>query len=175
MNVRSNFALLTCLLLGLFYRTGLGLEPTKDLNQHVLRAWTSEQGLPQDSIRALLQTRDGFLWIGTRGGLARFDGANFQTFKAGSPNSIPNELITNLAEDRNGSLWISSKGGLTVCQNGSSETLVNATDCQTTTCGASLRTTLAESGQSLGAVSCFTSMERQCVSTTHPSPDAPKM
>jgi ligand-binding sensor domain-containing protein/signal transduction histidine kinase len=95
-----------------------GLNPAKDLRQYVLRTWTSEQGLPQDSIGAVLQTRDGFLWIGTRGGLARFDGAAFVVYKAGAPNSIPSESVTGLAEDRDGGLWISSAGGLTCYRHG---------------------------------------------------------
>ena len=92
---------------------GYGLNPAKSLRQYVLRTWTSEQGLPQNSIRPMLQTRDGFLWVGTRGGLARFDGISFVLYKANAPDSIPNDSITGLAEDRDGSLWISSPGGLT--------------------------------------------------------------
>ncbi len=94
------------------------LDPTKTLRQYVLRSWTSEQGLPQDSIRTILQTRDGFLWIGTCGGLARFDGAGFMAYKAGTPNSLPSDSVTGLAEDRDGGLWISSAGGLTRYQYG---------------------------------------------------------
>jgi len=97
---------------------GFGLDPAKNLRQYVLRSWTSEQGLPQNSIRPMLQTRDGFLWIGTRGGLARFDGVAFVIFKANTPDSIPNDSITGLAQDRDGSLWISSPGGLTRYRNG---------------------------------------------------------
>ncbi len=111
-------AALTVVLAWLFTLHGFALNPAKDLRQYVLRTWTSEQGLPQDSIRAMLQTRDGFLWIGTRGGLARFDGAGFVLYKAGASNSIPNESITGLAEDRGGSLWISSAGGLTRYRDG---------------------------------------------------------
>ena len=96
----------------------LALDAGKNLQQYVLRTWTSEQGLPQNSVRAILQTRDGFLWIGTRGGLARFDGASFVLYKAGSPNSIPSNSVTGLAQDRDGSLWISTAGGLTQYRNG---------------------------------------------------------
>jgi ligand-binding sensor domain-containing protein/signal transduction histidine kinase len=99
-------------------RSGFGLNPAKNLRQYVLRTWTSEQGLPQNSIRPILQTRDGFLWIGTRGGLARFDGAAFVIYKANTPDSIPNDTITGLAEDRDGSLWISTAGGLTRYRGG---------------------------------------------------------
>jgi ligand-binding sensor domain-containing protein/signal transduction histidine kinase len=104
------------ILICVFARRSFGLEPAKDLRQYVLRTWTSEQGLPQNSVRPMLQTRDGFLWIGTRGGLARFDGASFVLYRANA--SIPNDSITGLAEDRDGSLWISSPGGLTRYRNG---------------------------------------------------------
>ena len=97
---------------------GMCLNPAKNLGQYVLRTWTSEQGLPQNSIRPMLQTRDGLLWIGTRGGLARFDGVAFVIYKANVPTSIANDSITGLAEDRDGSLWISSAGGLTRYRNG---------------------------------------------------------
>ena len=97
---------------------GFAVSSAKNLRQYVLRSWTSEQGLPQNSIRAMLQTRDGFLWIGTRGGLARFDGAAFVLYKAGAANTIPNDSITGLAEDRDGSLWVSSAGGLTRYSHG---------------------------------------------------------
>jgi ligand-binding sensor domain-containing protein/two-component sensor histidine kinase len=111
-------ATLALVLICLSPQSGFGLDPGKNLRQYVLRAWTAEQGLPQDSIHAILQTRDGFLWIGTRGGVARFDGASFILYKGGAPNSIPGESITGLAEDRDGSLWISSDGGLTRYHNG---------------------------------------------------------
>ncbi|WP_263385041.1 sensor histidine kinase [Granulicella arctica] len=95
-----------------------GLDPGRSLQQHLLRTWTSENGLPQNSIRAMLETHDGFLWIGTRGGLARFDGATFTTWKVGQADSIPSDSITGLAEDEDGSLWISSDNGLTQYRGG---------------------------------------------------------
>jgi ligand-binding sensor domain-containing protein/signal transduction histidine kinase len=101
-----------------FVRSSFGLDPAKNLRQYVLHTWTSEQGLPQNSVRPMLQTRDGFLWIGTRGGLARFDGASFVLYRANASNSIPDDSITALAEDRDGNLWIGSPGGLTRYRNG---------------------------------------------------------
>jgi ligand-binding sensor domain-containing protein/signal transduction histidine kinase len=116
--VRLHAIAVTVALISLFTQRGFSLNPAKDLRQYVLRTWTSEQGLPQNSIRPILQTRDGFLWIGTRGGLARFDGANFVLFRANPSDSIPNDSITGLAEDRDGSLWIASAGGLTRYRDG---------------------------------------------------------
>jgi len=49
-------------------------------NDWVTRVWQTGDGLPQNSVNALAQTRDGYLWIGTSGGLARFDGVLFRTF-----------------------------------------------------------------------------------------------
>ncbi len=115
---RTRAAILGIVLAFLFTLHAFGLDPAKNLQQYMLRTWTSEQGLPQNSIRAMLQTRDGFLWIGTLGGLARFDGAGFVLYRAGTPDSIPSDSITGLAEDRDGSLWISSAGGLTCYRNG---------------------------------------------------------
>jgi len=63
--------------LGVLALQAFALDSSKGLRQYALRTWTSEQGLPQNSISCVLQTRDGLLWIGTRSGLARFDGAEF--------------------------------------------------------------------------------------------------
>jgi len=94
------------------------LDPNKRVTQYALRNWTTEQGLPQGWISALLQTHDGFLWVGTRGGLARFDGVHFNVFHSSEADSIPNDIITSLAEDISGNLWIGTPGGLTRYREG---------------------------------------------------------
>jgi len=95
-----------------------GLDPNRRVTQYALRTWTTDQGLPQGWISALLQTHDGFLWIGTRGGLARFDGVHFKVFRSFDADSIPNDTITSLAEDISGNLWIGTPGGLTRYREG---------------------------------------------------------
>ena len=75
----------------------------------VVRSWQTEDGLPQESVNALAQTRDGFLWVGTSAGLARFDGARFRKF--GLQDGLRSVLITALAEDREGALWAGTSGG----------------------------------------------------------------
>ena len=62
------------------YKKPSGLDPTRKINQYVSTIWKAEQGLPQNSALALCQTRDGYLWIGTEEGAARFDGAQFKIF-----------------------------------------------------------------------------------------------
>ena len=77
-----------------------------------------ESGLPQNSVQALLQTRDGFLWIGTEGGLARFDGTGFQVFDLSSHPALPGNDVRCLLEAHDGTLWIGTSEGLAWLQNG---------------------------------------------------------
>ncbi len=79
--------------------------------QFVCRSWTSEDGLPQNSVNALLQTRDGYLWVGTFGGLARFDGLKFTVFNVGNTEGLASNRILTLLEDRSGVLWIATEDG----------------------------------------------------------------
>ncbi len=75
----------------------------------VFRAWRTEDGLPQSTISVSLQTRDGYLWLGTQAGLARFDGVRFTVF--GLAEGLPSVLVRALYEDNLGSLWIGTYGG----------------------------------------------------------------
>ena len=63
--------------------------------------WTTENGLPQNSINDIVQTRDGFLWLATYGGLVRFDGTRFVVFDR-SVDGIESQRIRRLREDRTG-------------------------------------------------------------------------
>jgi ligand-binding sensor domain-containing protein len=56
--------------------------------------------LPHHSIRALAQTSDGYLWVGTLGGLARFDGVWFTSFNSGNTPGLKSSRIVSLYEDR---------------------------------------------------------------------------
>ncbi len=74
--------------------------------------WSTEDGLPQNSVHQILQTRDGFLWIATEGGLARFDGEHFKIFNQADEPSFTTDDACCLAEDRRGALWIGTSDGL---------------------------------------------------------------
>jgi len=81
--------------------------------------WQMEDGLPQSAIPAILQTRDGFLWICTYGGLVRFDGQHFKVFDEFNAPGLINSRVTCLFEDNDGSLLIGHETGiLTRFQNG---------------------------------------------------------
>jgi signal transduction histidine kinase/ligand-binding sensor domain-containing protein len=75
--------------------------------------WTTESGLPQNSVLDILQTRDGYLWIATEGGLARFDGVRFTVFDTGVAG-IGSHRITSLYEDRHGVLWAATRDGMLI-------------------------------------------------------------
>jgi len=73
--------------------------------------WRTDDGLPDNTINALLQTSDGYLWLGTQRGLARFDGIRFTTFNTSNTPALRNNAISSLCEDRTKTLWIGTGGG----------------------------------------------------------------
>jgi ligand-binding sensor domain-containing protein/signal transduction histidine kinase len=103
---------------------------TKELKYYALSTWKTDQGLPQNFITAIEQTPDGFLWIGTMGGLARFDGLHFTTFPGTNGNYSLQNHITALAKDRDGSLWIGSASGLNHYADGEFTQIANQAGAQ---------------------------------------------
>ncbi len=92
---------------------------TDQQEKYIQRIWTNESGLPQNTIQALIQTHDGYLWIGTPSGLARFDGVRFTIFTKQNTPVLKNDDILALYEDSNKILWIGTDGGgLYSYQNG---------------------------------------------------------
>jgi signal transduction histidine kinase/ligand-binding sensor domain-containing protein len=103
---------LLALALGCLFAAGaFALDPRKSLTQYSHTVWTQELGLPQDTIHAIAQTTDGYLWLGTDEGLARYDGYDFVVFN--NVNSdIPANSVTALAATPDGSLWVGAATGL---------------------------------------------------------------
>jgi signal transduction histidine kinase/ligand-binding sensor domain-containing protein len=105
----SGFAalILTCLLSGTV------------VAQYRFDNWTTEQGLPQNSVLAVAQTRDGYLWLATYNGLVRFDGVRFTVFDKSNTKALSTSRISALGEDATGALWIgTTEGGVVRYQNG---------------------------------------------------------
>ena len=104
----SHLAVLLVLLVPtlLYSGTAFALNPKKTLTQYVHDVWTVEDGLPQNSILCITQTRDGYLWVGRWSGLARFDGVRFTIFNVWNTPALRSNSINALAEDREGYLWI---------------------------------------------------------------------
>ncbi len=89
-----------------------GLDPKRALTQYVHESWSAARGLPQSTGLSLAFTRDGFLWIGTEEGIARFDGATFTVHDRRNTPGLPHNLIYSLLGGRDGSLWVGTAAGL---------------------------------------------------------------
>ncbi len=94
------------------------LDPNRSLKEFGHQAWLTENGLPQNTVQSIVQTRDGYLWIGTQEGLARFDGLNFTVFDKENTPAFKSNDIRFLYEDQQGRLWISTSYGLVCRHNG---------------------------------------------------------
>jgi signal transduction histidine kinase/ligand-binding sensor domain-containing protein len=96
---------------------------SKNSDAYRFDAWTTDTGLPQNSIYSILQTRDGYLWFTTLDGLVRYDGVQFTVFNKGNTRGIESNRFNSLLEDREGTLWIGTEdGGLTRYKDGSFRT-----------------------------------------------------
>jgi ligand-binding sensor domain-containing protein/signal transduction histidine kinase len=74
--------------------------------QYMREQWNSEKGFPGGGVTALAQSADGYLWIGTKKGLVRFDGLNFRGFQQTAVNNFPIGPVQGLQSDAQGNLWI---------------------------------------------------------------------
>ena len=112
---------LLILLLSLFPTTGgtaYALDTPRELSQFGHEVWLTENGLPQNTVHAIAQTNDGYIWIGTEEGLARFDGVKFTVFDKQNTPEIKSNYIRTLLADRQGALWIGTAQGLIRMLNG---------------------------------------------------------
>jgi ligand-binding sensor domain-containing protein/signal transduction histidine kinase len=80
-------------------------------SEYLVNSWSAEDGLPQNTVTCITQTRDGYLWLGTLNGVARFDGIRFVVFGAHNTSELKSNRILALVEDREGGLWIGTEGG----------------------------------------------------------------
>ncbi|HWY78363.1 MAG TPA: two-component regulator propeller domain-containing protein [Verrucomicrobiae bacterium] len=90
--------------------SGTGAEMTLSArSEPVVRVWGTREGLPQNTVNAIVQDKAGYLWLGTLDGLARFDGVRFQVF--GLADGLQSVEILSLLEDSAGTLWVGTSGG----------------------------------------------------------------
>ncbi len=78
---------------------------------YIVTSWHIRDGLPSDRVRAVLQTREGYIWVATFNGIARFDGVQFQQFNDANTPELRNNLVNCLFEDADGRLWAGSDTG----------------------------------------------------------------
>lgn len=99
--------------------TGMVAAALAGEHQFAVRRWTVNQGLPQDSVTAILQDEEGYLWIGTFGGLARFDGRTFKDIPTRGPGTPPLARVLALHQGPGGRIWVGTEGaGLLVVEGG---------------------------------------------------------
>jgi diguanylate cyclase (GGDEF)-like protein/PAS domain S-box-containing protein len=99
-------------------RPAFALDPRRAISEYHRQAWRTVHGLPQDAVFDVVQTRDGYLWLATVGGLARFDGVRFTSFLPVNTPGLKNGVIWSLCASRDGGLWIGTEGGLTRYKDG---------------------------------------------------------
>jgi ligand-binding sensor domain-containing protein/two-component sensor histidine kinase len=90
--------------------TGAAEGATNQFTPYAVRTWQADDGLPQNSVYCIAQTRDGYLWVGTREGLARFDGVRFTPPDERAPEELQRGWVTALCASKDGSLWIGCDG-----------------------------------------------------------------
>ncbi|MGC9198686.1 MAG: sensor histidine kinase [Acidobacteriaceae bacterium] len=115
---RSARVCLTWLLVGALLLVGGGFRcRAQHLRYLSQQSWSTEQGLPQSSVHSITQTSDGYLWIATEAGLARFDGVNFRIFNRGNNAAFRSDDICCLLAG-SGGLWVGTEDGLLLMRHG---------------------------------------------------------
>jgi ligand-binding sensor domain-containing protein len=120
---RGFAARLACAAAGLWLAaaSGSALNPSTPITQYGRDVWDGDSGLPQNSVDAILQTHDGYLWLGTQEGLARFDGVRFTMFDTRNSHAMHDDWVKALCETRDGTLWVGTEAGLLRWKNGGFE------------------------------------------------------
>jgi ligand-binding sensor domain-containing protein len=100
------------MILGLLIWLGAALASgAAELPPYRVDSWQVDDGLPQSSVLSIVQTRDGYLWLGTAGGLVRFDGVQFKVFTPDNSPGLPSNRILSLYEGASGALWLGTIEG----------------------------------------------------------------
>ena len=107
-------------------RPAHALDPRREISEYHRQSWRTVHGLPQDTVFDTVQTRDGYLWVGTIGGLARFDGVRFTSYLPANTPGLKNGVVWSLCASRDGGLWIGTEGGLSRHEAGTFRTYTTA-------------------------------------------------
>lgn len=100
-------------------RANASLDPARNLSQYIYSGWQTQAGLPSNSVMAIAQTPDGYLWLGMENGLIRFDGSRFVTYDHLNVPAFKTNSVMTLHVDRSGDLWIGMTSGDIVRMSGS--------------------------------------------------------
>ena len=101
--------------LGLVISEAHSTEVTEPAGGNPVLNWEMNDRLPVNKIRSIVQTHDGYLWLGTADGLDRYDGIDLKSYNKTSISELPSHLISCLFEDRFGDLWVGCESGELAC------------------------------------------------------------
>lgn len=87
------------------------VSPNRVFGRYQAFNWQEQHGVPQSTVLAVTTTRDGYVWLGTYEGAARFDGLRFTVFSPTNTEAIGSPMVQALLEDRVGALWLGTYGG----------------------------------------------------------------
>lgn len=108
-----------------------GLDPSREIVQYAHRAWTKRDGLPQNTVDAIAQTPDGYMWFGTVEGLSRFDGMAFRNFNVRNTPHLLMNYISALCVARDSTMYIGNYGGTILrSRNGTIRPLASPNDLE---------------------------------------------
>src|SRR5580704_19639908 len=93
-------------------KSARAVDPRQPAASYIRTTFSVEDGLSSNVVNAIVQTRNGFLWIGTDAGLNRFDGRHFTPIYFRGPKSTPQGIVSSLAEGPDGDLWVGTNAGL---------------------------------------------------------------
>ncbi len=104
-----------------------GLDPERAAAEFARRAWQTDSGLPQNTVHSITQTRDGYVWVATEEGLARFDGLSFRIFdRQNTPALRSNDVRALLVTGKAGDLWVCTAAGVARLSGGEWRTFTTA-------------------------------------------------
>ena len=94
------------------------LDPHQSLRRYGYQSWQTDSGLPQNTVHAVVQSSDGYMWFATEAGLVRFDSVEFTVFTNKNTPQLASDLVYSLKEDTSGTLWIGTSNGVSTYRNG---------------------------------------------------------
>jgi PAS domain S-box-containing protein len=95
----------------------LALDPGREVDDYIRHNWQTKDRLPDNMVNQVLQASDGYIWLATSYGLARFDGRDFRVFNKQNSKGLPANHVMAIYEDKTRRLWIGTSGGVAILEN----------------------------------------------------------
>ncbi len=106
------------ILIIVLFSVAYALDPDKSPHQYMVRGWTDRNGLPENSVRSLVESPDGYLWIAGERSISRFDGVRFKVFNSTTNSELRRVVIKSMILRQEGGFWIETQGRIGIFKNG---------------------------------------------------------